>query len=352
MSLVIAQELFFNRMEKGSLMEADELVHFLKSERETDLTLFETIDLNTWLERLNTLFPLREFIDDTLVNEIIVHGEDGIQIDKQGKLQTFPWHKMDVSLVQMLELMALRENQAWNYQKPFGSFALKIRHHHFRATLLHSSLSPDQKTKLFLRRLKTGELSLDDFDLSIDEKNFLTEQLINKKNILFCGATGSGKTSLMSAMLKEVQDNEHVVLLEDTHEICLNKDHFTYLLAEEDTEKKTLKDYCKYAMRLRPDRIIIGELRGEEAVPFLLSMNNGHKGLMSTIHAHSAIEAPMRLAMLFSLYSKTVNMNLELVLKLVCSNVDYIVHMKDKKINEVVQLLGCEGSTPYVEKIF
>ena len=87
-------------------------------------------------------------------------------------------------------------------------------------------------------------------------------------------------------------------------------------------------------------------------MPFLLSMNNGHKGLMSTIHSKSAKDAPTRLAMLFSLYSNNQQITYELALKLICANVEIVVYMENKKIKEVVQILGCEGVTPYYEKIF
>lgn len=352
MSLNEAKLCFWDQMEKGRLVSSKEIQEILKKFDEIELNHDQIEALDSWVEELANLKPLQAFIQNDQINEIIVHDETNIQIEIQGQLSFVKWHSDDYHLKKMMEFLTVHEHQTWNYMKPFCSFKKIIQGVSFRITMIHSSLSPNSIPKLFFRKLRSHELKLTDFDLSVEECSLLTKMVCEKKNVLICGATGSGKTTLLSSLLQEIPEEEHVVLLEDVHELILDKKSFTYLLADEDTPKKTLKDYCKYSLRLRPDRIIIGELRGEETVPFLLSMNNGHRGLMSTLHAKSAKDAPARIAMLFCMYAQNQQISFELALKLICANVNYVIFMENKRIKEVVEILGCEGVTPYFEKIF
>ena len=352
MSLEEAKSCVFNQMEKGRLVSSAEVQGILKSLHEIELNMNEAEYLDKWIEDIANLSPFKAFILDQSINEIIVHDEENIQVEIHGSLVSTTWDNKDVCLKKYMEYLTIQEHQTWNYLKPFCSFKKVIQGISFRITLIHQSLTPNSRPKIFLRKLRSHELNLSNFDLTFDESQCLRRMIYEKKNVIICGSTGSGKTTLLSSMLQEIPENEHVVLLEDVHELILEKKFFTSLLADEDSPKKTLKDYCKYSLRLRPDRIIIGELRGEETVPFLLSMNNGHSGLMSTIHAKSAKDAPTRLAMLFSLYSDNQQISFELALKLICANVDYVIYMENKKMKEVVQIIGCEGTTPYCEKIF
>jgi Flp pilus assembly CpaF family ATPase len=103
---------------------------------------------------------------------------------------------------------------------------------------------------------------------------------------------------------------------------------------------------------MRPDRIILGEMRSVEVTPFILSMNNGHKGLMSTIHSSSAKDSLARVALLFSLYSDNQNIDYTLIMKLICSNIDCVIHIEDKRVKEVIRVLGSNGEVPYFEDLY
>jgi Flp pilus assembly CpaF family ATPase len=170
----------------------------------------------------------------------------------------------------------------------------------------------------------------------------------DKKNILIAGSTGSGKTSILTSLLNEIDSDEHLIVLEDTYEILFPHLNQTRFLAGK-TEATSLKSYLAYSLRLTPDRIILGEMRSHEVVPFLMAMNTGHKGLMGTIHASSAADALNRIALLFSLYSGEVGINFEKVMELVCRNLEYVVFMENKKIKEMIKILGSDKGVPFFE---
>ena len=101
---------------------------------------------------------------------------------------------------------------------------------------------------------------------------------------------------------------------------------------------------------MRPDRIILGEMRSHEVIPFLLAMNTGHKGLMSTLHANSAVDAIKRVAQLFCLYQGG-DMNYPLVLKLASANVDVVIHLENKRVKEVIEVLSSEAENVYFNEL-
>ena len=100
---------------------------------------------------------------------------------------------------------------------------------------------------------------------------------------------------------------------------------------------------------MRPDRMILGEIRSHEVVPFLLSINTGHGGMMASVHSNSAIDAIHRLCLLFQIYSKKTSVDYPEVLKLVCQGVDFIIYLEDKRVCSILEIKGSEGTTPYYE---
>jgi type IV secretion system protein VirB11 len=245
-----------------------------------------------------------------------------------------------------LEIISIQFNQNWNVQNPFVSFYGEFFGNKYRLSLIHYSTSPLKKSKLILRSLAATPHPLESFGGS----NTLNGLVTQKKNFIVAGSTGSGKTSLISTLLSEVDPNEHVVILEDTFEIISNHHYQTRLLAG-DTHQTSLKSYLAYSMRLSPDRIILGEMRSHEVVPFLMAMNTGHKGLMGTIHASSAVDALNRVGLLFSIYGGEANLNFEKVMGLLCRNLEYVVFMENKKVKEIIKILGSDKGIPFFEYV-
>lgn len=308
--------------------------------------------LKEWFQQIHTLKFLSDLIGDGCMNEIFFHSHCKAQIIREGLRSDFVIENLAQEDYQLgLEILALRNNVAWNYADPFASFSLKLNGFDFRATLIHFSTSASKTSKIFLRTIKSDNPSIDLFSLEPEQRELVRSLVLEKKNILVSGSTGSGKTTFLRALLKESDESEHVIILEDTHEILPTSENQTTMLAQAELQKKTLKDYCAYALRMSPDRLIVGEMRSTEVVPFMLAMNTGHKGLMSTIHANSCVDAISRIALLFSLYSENKELDFALITKLACRNIDYVVHMENKKIKELARIIGSEQETVFYETI-
>lgn len=302
-------------------------------------------------KNIHELAFLVPYLKSPHLRELIIHNATKGQIEISGSLEPIDFKLNAIDYQLALEVLALRHHIAWNFSQPFASFPIELNNEQYRATLIHEGISPQKESKLFLRRLSQKAFDLTNYEIPTDIIDFLKEALQIKKNILLAGATGSGKTSFLRSLLQTLPEEEHVVIIEDTHELLKAHPHASFLLGE-NLPHKTLKDHCAYALRMRPDRIIIGEMRSEEVVPFILAMNTGHKGLISTVHANSAADALHRLALLFTLYGQNENLSYDLIMKLISQNIDYVIFLKDREVQQIIQVLGAEGSQPYFNLVF
>jgi type IV secretory pathway ATPase VirB11/archaellum biosynthesis ATPase len=309
--------------------------------------------LNKWFQKIHFQSFISDLLGGDYLQEIIFHSHCNAQKIFQDKKETIDLIGLtEIDYQLSLEIFSLKNNIAWNFSEPFASFTAIINEYEIRFTLIHYSTSADRKSKVFLRVLQKYNPTINLFKESIEIQELLINLVLTKKNILISGSTSSGKTTFLRALLSEIPEEEHVVVLEDTHEILTFSPNQTSFLAQNNLIKKSLTDYCSYALRMSPDRIILGEMRSNEVVPFMLAMNTGHKGLLSTIHSNSAIEAISRLALLFSLYSSNSDIDFNLITKLACKNIDYVIHMENKSVNQICRIIGSEGETPFYETIY
>jgi len=326
-------------LNKGIILSWDELKNHLP------LSIDPIITKN-YYEILVEDRSLREALSQVSFTECYLHEPAVIRFQTfDGRKETLKLEIDQDSWQIWLEIIAIKYHQNWNCQNPFVSFRVEMNHHPYRFSLLHHKATSSPYSKLIIRNLQTNSLPLNAFGADF---NF-TELIKNKSNILICGPTGSGKTSLLNTLLKETSSDEHIVILEDTQELILPHAYCTRFLAQEHPSYR-LEDFLTYSLRLSPDRIVLGEMRSSEVVAYLLAMNTGHSGVMSTIHANSAVDGINRVAMMFNLYGKGLN-NHE-VLNLVTKNLDIIVFMENKKIKEIIKPLGSDLGQPYYETLF
>lgn len=312
----------------------------------------ETLFLESWFNNIHHQIYLHTYIKEDFT-EIIFHSHQNVQVIGLHQKQNFTHSFITPEDFQLsLEILALKNHVSWNFQEPFSSFNIRLFDLNLRATLIHFSTSANAKSKIFLRSIPTQPPSIDLFKLEEYPLQILKSIIAEKKNILISGGTGSGKTTLLRSLLALIPQDEHLIVLEDTYEILNHHPGQTSFLANKEQTNKSLKDYCAYSLRMSPDRLIVGEMRSTEVVPFLLAMNTGHKGLMSTIHASSAVDALSRISLLFSLFSESNDISFALVTKLVCKNVDYVIHMEHKKIIEICKVIGSDAETPFYERLY
>ena len=288
------------------------------------------------------------FLEDILREdgtEYFFHSPEKSQILKQDgnkKKVVIPLSPEDWQI--WLEIVSIHFRQNWNVQQPFCSFYGSAFGKDFRFSLVHGSTSPNGTSKLVLRSLAPKPFPIEAFG----ETQVIQTLVSEKRNILIAGSTGSGKTSLLTSLLTSINPEEHLVILEDTYEILSPHPYQTRFLSGQSSET-SLKSYLSYSLRLSPDRIVLGEMRSHEVIPFLMAMNTGHKGLMGTIHASSAADALNRVALLFSLYAGEASLDYDKVMELICRNLEYVVFMNKKKVTEVIRILGSDKGIPFFE---
>lgn len=308
--------------------------------------------LKSWFELVHHQSYFEDFTEHSFT-EIIFHSPHHVQVIGLHKKDSFEMDHLSEEDFQLsLEVLSLKSQISWNFKEPFASFNMTVKNLSLRATLIHYSTSANHKSKVFLRAIPSSTPSLDLFHLGPQASELLKMIVKEKKNVLISGGTGSGKTTLLRSLIAHIPREEHIIVLEDTYEILNQHPNQTSFLANKEQSNKSLKDYCAYSLRMSPERLIVGEMRSTEVVPFLLAMNTGHKGLMSTIHASSAVDALSRISLLFSLFSESKDISFALVTKLVCKNVDYVIHLEHKRITEICRVIGSESETPFYERLY
>jgi pilus assembly protein CpaF len=214
-----------------------------------------------------------------------------------------------------------------------------------------------------IRKFAKDRFSLDDLarigTLSPEAVSFLDLCVNARLNTLISGGTGSGKTTLLNALSGSIPDDERIVTVEDAAELSLHQRHVLRLEARpkniEGEGEISIRDLVRNSLRMRPDRIVVGETRGAEALDMLQAMNTGHDGSLSTVHANSARDALARLETMvmmagFDLPSKAIRQQ-------ICSALDLIVHIErmqdgSRRVTAITEVQGMEGDIITMQEIF
>ncbi len=306
--------------------------------------------LNLGLLPEKDLIPLRiyqdcfefQFLAEILKSdfeELVIHHSNLASL-RTNNIKSY--HQLDISqklLELTFEILCMKNKITWNVSCPFVSKKITLLGSEYRVSLLHKSTG-SKNHKYFLRKKIKKYFPLESYQYS----DKIVELFKKRKNIMFSGASSSGKTSFMQSLLQSTCPNEDVLIIEDTNEILPVHDHWTFLTSSNAEE---LMKYCSYSLRMYLDRIILGEIRSIEIYPFILSMNTGLKGFMSTLHANSALDTMHRLGILFEFYSQSNTLKFETVMKLICSQIDFVVYMEDKQVKEIIEVLNYDQRVIY-----
>jgi len=285
---------------------------------------------------------INELLLDEQITDILINGHSQILIDKgQGLVLTKLKFKSEEQLRRVVQQIALSRGKRLDQSQPYVDLSLSknIRFH----CVLSPIASPGILVSIRIHKTKSFTLTqlqeLQMFDYKI--KKFLNNMLKNNKTFVISGGTGSGKTTLLNSLISEIDSSKRILVIEDSKEILSNHHQLISLEARqaniEGIGKITLRDLVKQALRMRADRLIIGEVRGEEVVDWLAALNTGHKGGAGTIHANSISEVITR----FETLGLIAGVTKELIINQLKNSLDYVIHLeKDEKNIRKVKDIG------------
>jgi pilus assembly protein CpaF len=268
-------------------------------------------------------------LDNLNITDIFVNGHKEVWIDQgQGLEKTKLTFLNEESVRSLAQKLALSTGRRLDQSQPFVDAQLTktIRLH----AVLTPIASPGTFISLRIHRPKTMSLTelVINKTLTTFQKNFLTEMIKNKKSFVICGGTGSGKTTLLNSLLSDVEKSQRILIIEDSRELNPQHPHVVSLEGRpaniEGMGLITMKDLIKQSLRMRADRLIIGEVRGAEVIDWLSALNTGHIGSAGTIHANSIHEVITRfesLGLMAGLSKEATHSQLKTAL-------NYVIHIE------------------------
>lgn len=312
------------------------------------------------LDDMLGLGPLEPLLADESVNDIMVNGPKQVYVERKGKLQladiTF---RDDAHVMQVATRIVTAVGRRIDESVPLVDARLADGS---RVNIIVPPLAidgPSISIRKFAKKKITLEVMARQANISPNMATVLRIAARSRLNILISGGTGSGKTTLLNALSQMIDVGERVVTIEDAAELQLQQPHVVRLETRpanlEGKGEISMRDLVKNALRMRPDRIILGEIRGAEAIDMLQAMNTGHDGSLSTIHANRPREALMRLENMVSMSG--FKLPSSAVRSLIASAVDVIVQvsrMRDgvRRITYISEVVGMEGDIITMQDLF
>jgi pilus assembly protein CpaF len=299
------------------------------------------------------LGPLEPLLHDENVSDVLVNGPNQVYVERKGKLEVTNTHFRSAEhVLHVIQRIAARVNRPIDESTPMLDARLadgsRVNAIIWPLTLKGPNLSIRKFSKNFMR--------LDEFvtrgSLSPSVAKILKIAGRCRLNVIISGGTGSGKTTLLNAMSHSIDHGERIITIEDAVELQLQQPHVVQLETRpaniEGRGQVVQRDLVKNALRMRPDRIILGEVRGPEALDMLQAMNTGHAGSMSTVHANSPRDALARIENLVLMAN--VDLPARSIRAQIASAFDLIVQverMRDgiRRVTEVMEVVGMEGET-------
>jgi pilus assembly protein CpaF len=306
------------------------------------------------------LGPLEPLLSDPTISDILVNSHSTIYVERRGKLEvTSVAFKDDEHLMRVIERIVSSVGRRIDESSPMVDARLKDGS---RVNAIIPPLSIDGPV-LSIRRFGAEPLRMD----SLIENKALTRDIADmlemcvsaRLNVLISGGTGAGKTTLLNALSAYIPEDERIVTIEDSAELQLQQPHVVRLETRppniEDKGEVTQRDLVRNALRMRPDRIVIGEVRGGEAIDMLQAMNTGHDGSLTTIHANTPRDALSRLETMIQmtgmrLSDRAMRQQIAAAINLVVQ----VARLSDgtRRVTAISEITGMEGETITMQEIF
>lgn len=302
------------------------------------------------------LTPVSKLLDDQSVTEVMINGPDEIFLERAGLLSL-----SNCSFGSEQFLMAAARNMAEYVGRPLDDQHPAMDGRLPDGSRIHIILPPISRKGICItiRKFREAAFTLDELEdnssLEPKARELLCAAVADHKNIVVAGGTGTGKTSLLNALSREIDDRERVVVIEESSELKLVQPHTIYLEAKpESTEGRaavTLRELFVNALRMRPDRILIGEVRRGEALEMIQAMLSGHAGSLSTLHAGSPQTAATRLETLCLL--NDAQLPVYVARAQVAAAIDLFVQASrlpggQRRVTAISQLVGLNAQQEYV----
>ena len=329
--------------------------------RENPLLLEEKMKLSREVfYALRKLDFLQDLLDDDTVTEIMINGYQHIFIEKNGKLYRYPeTFSSEEKLYQVVQQIAAAANRMVNEMHPIVDARLEDGS---RVNIILPPVSLDgavMTIRKFAREPMTMEWLYERHAFSREVGEFLKLLVRARYNIFISGGTGSGKTTLLNGLSNCIPKDERIITIEDSAELRLNGIENLVRLEMRNANaagehQVDMKDLIKAALRSRPDRIIVGEVRGEEALSMLNAMNTGHDGSISTGHANGTSDMLRRIE---TMVLMGVDMPIAAIRGQMASAIDMILHLGrmpdgSRKLMEIVEVTGIRRQEVKVSPIF
>ncbi len=305
------------------------------------------------------LGPLESLMADPTVSDILVNTYKTVYVERYGKIEpTRVRFKDNAHLMRIIEKIVSAVGRRIDESSPMVDARLADGS---RVNAIIPPLAIDGPS-LSIRRFSVDPLELHDLIVLKtlnDPIGLLLEGIVRAKlNVLISGGTGSGKTTMLNVMSRFIGENERIVTIEDSAELQLKQKHVVRLETRpaniEGKGEVTQRDLVKNCLRMRPDRIVIGEVRGSEAVDMLQSMNTGHEGSLTTVHANTPVDALLRLETMVNMAN--FNLPSEYIKKYISSAIDVVIQLGrlmdgSRKLLSLQEITGMEGNVISMQEL-
>ncbi len=305
------------------------------------------------------LAPIRHLLEDAQVTEIMINGPERVYVERGGRMQAEAVRLDERSLDRLIQALLQPSGRTVSASAPNADFRLPDGS---RGNAIIPPLAVDGPAvtiRKFTRSLATVADLLKAGTLSRRMGHLLAAAVKGRANILFAGATGTGKTTTLNILSRYIPEDERIVTIEDTAELALQQEHVVRLECREaNIEGKgavTLAHLLRNALRMRPTRIIVGEIRGPEALDMLQAIASGHQGCLAVLHASSPLDAVSRLEMMA--LARGLMLPLWAIHRQIDGAVDLIVQHEmrpdgSRRITRITQCAGVEGDHVALADLF
>jgi len=304
--------------------------------------------------------PLQSLLEDDSVSEVMVNGPNSVYVEQKGKLvKSGVKFDNDDAVLRIIEKIILPLGRRIDADSPTVDARLPDGS---RVNAVIPPVAIDGPT-ITIRKFAKGRLSVDQLieygSVTANMATFLEACVVSRLNIMISGGTGSGKTTLLNVLSGFIPRTERIVTIEDAAELQLQQDHVVRMETKppniEGKFQVSIRELVRNSLRMRPDRIVVGEVRGGEALDMLQAMNTGHDGSLTTLHANAPRDALSRLETMCLMAG--MDMPLSVIREQIASAIDVIVQQSrlsdgSRKITSITEVAGMEGQTIVMTDIF